>query len=68
MTRQARAAERPSWNIASYGELMSGTGLRSEMARRSAAGGVGAQVFNTNQAGQQRIRQSAEDQRRKERP
>lgn len=67
MVRQARANERRRGNVASYTELMTGTGLRSEMARRRAAGGMTAQLFNTNRAGQERILTAAQEQLRKER-
>jgi hypothetical protein len=59
LTRQARANELRRGGIASYSELMSGKGLGSTMARRRAAGGIGSQLLNTNQAGQERIRLNA---------
>lgn len=66
MIRQARDNERRRGNVASYTELMTGDGVRSELARRRAAGGLAGQLFNTNQAGQERILTSAQEQLRKE--
>lgn len=67
MADEAKIQEKRRANVEDYAARARGTGLRSTLLRRRAAGGIVGQVFNTNQAGQQRVYQAAEDVQRKQR-
>ncbi len=66
MAKEARQQERRRGNIKDFADRLSGDRRRDVLLRRRAAGGITGQLFNTNQAAQERIRQTAEEQLLKE--
>ena len=56
--RDARKQEQRRANVADYANRITGTSRSSALLRRRAAGGLTGQLFNTNQAGQERQRLS----------
>jgi len=65
--RDARKQEQRRANVEDYAAMASANTRRGHLLRRRAAGGLVGQVLNTNEAGQQRIGQAADDQLRKQR-
>jgi hypothetical protein len=67
MSKQQLEQERQRTARESFATSLTQGGVRGAIARRRAAGGITGLVFNRNQAGQQRVMQSAEDALRKQR-